>query len=152
MCGSEERLFKTLIEGTELNLCKKCTAYGKVVSEVRIEVRDNKKVAIKRAAKKAAGPEKEILQVIVPDYGQRIRKAREALGLNQKDFAKRIHEKISVIHHMEINKFEPSISLARKLESFLKIELVEQHEEDHKKIAKIKSDTFTIGDFIKVKR
>lgn len=148
MCGSEEKLFKTLIEGTELNVCKKCAKFGKIISEVKIETKEKKPAKIEQET----APEKEVLQIIVPDYGQRIKKAREALGLKQEDFAKKINEKISLIHNIESNRFEPSISLARKLEKFLKITLVEQYEEERDKASKAKSDTFTIGDFIKVKK
>jgi|TARA_B100001971_G_C18238450_1_gene569036 putative transcription factor len=148
MCGSEEMLFKTSIEGSELNVCKKCAKFGKVISEVRVETRERKK---RKEIKKDMGPEKEVLQIIAPDYGQRIRRARESLGLKQEDFAKKINEKLSLIHHMEISKFEPSIDLARKLEGFLRITLIEQHEEMHDKVSKASKDTFTIGDFIKIK-
>lgn len=148
ICGSDEKLFKTLIEGTELNVCKKCSKFGKIISEVRIETKEKKPAKIERET----APEKEVLQIIVPDYGLRIKKAREALGLKQEDFAKKINEKISLIHNIESNRFEPSISLARKLEKFLKITLVEQYEDTHDKVSKAKSDLFTIGDFIKVKK
>ncbi len=63
----------------------------------------------------------------------------------------KINEKESLIHQIETGRFEPNIALTRKLEKFLKIKLIEEHEEIHKGKTKIKTDKFTIGDFIKVK-
>ncbi len=53
---------------------------------------------------------------------------------------------------MESGKFEPSIKLARKIEKFLNIKLIEQHEEQHAGIKGESGEGFTIGDFIKVKK
>ena len=72
--------------------------------------------------------------------------------MTQKELARKLNEKVSIIHKMETSSFEPNISLARKLEKFLKIKLIELHEEVHKKETRAKSDAFTIGDFIKVKK
>ena len=149
MCGSESRLYKTLIEGTELNVCKECASFGKILAPVKIEVSEKKKAKI---IKIQQGPENEVMQVIIKNYGEKIRKAREALGLKQEDFAKKISEKESLIHKIETNNFEPNIDLARKLERFLKIRLIEQYEETYDKSPKAKGDSFTIGDFIKIKK
>lgn len=149
MCGSETRLYKTLIEGTELNVCRECAKFGKIIAPIRIEVKEKKKTGTTAIPK---GPEKETIQIIIQNYGETIKKARESLGLKQEDFAKKINEKESLIHKIETGNFEPNIDLARKLERFLKIKLIEQHEETHEKSSKAKGDGFTIGDFVKVKK
>jgi len=147
LCGTEtENLFRAIVEGTELNVCKDCAKYGKVIEKKPIKVEE------KRQFTKPAEPEKEIVQIIVPDFAQRIKKKRESLGLKQKDFAKKISEKESLIHNIETGSFKPSISLARKLEKFLKIKLVEEYEEEHKKSSKTKTEGFTVGDLIKIKK
>jgi len=146
LCGAKtENLFRAIVEGTELNVCKDCAKYGKVIEKKPIKVEEKKQFI------KPAEPEKDIIQVIVPDFAQIIKKKRESLGLKQKEFAKKISEKESLIHNLETGSFEPSISLARKLEKFLKIKLIEEYEEEHKKETTTKPEGFTIGDLIKVK-
>ena len=43
MCGKEESLFKTDVEGSIMNLCKECSQFGKVISVVREEKKEVKK-------------------------------------------------------------------------------------------------------------
>ena len=148
MCGSKTKLFITEIESSQMNVCRDCSKFGKIIAEVK-EPEKPKKI---KEIIEDAGPQTEILQVIVEGYAQKIKNAREKLNLDQKDFAKKINEKQAVIHKIETGSFEPGMSLARKLEKFLKIKLVEQHEEIHEKTKQTKSDDFTIGDFINIKK
>jgi len=152
LCGSKSELYKALVEGTELNVCGKCSKFGKIIEAIKTEKEEKKnQKEQKKKKKKEEMPDKEILQVIVPDYAQLIKNAREKLNLKQEDFAKKINEKNNLIHLIETGKFEPNIDLARKLEKFLKIKLVEEHEEIRLgERKKDKPETFTIGDFIKV--
>lgn len=146
MCGKESELFKTEIEGTVLNVCSGCGKFGKILGRIKtIEGKKKEKVREKE-------PIEELLELIVPDYSERIKKKREQLGLKQEEFAKKISEKESIIHHIESGKFTPGIELAKKLERFLKIKLVEQHIESAKKEAASKAESVTIGDVIKLKR
>lgn len=149
MCGSKTKLFKAVIESVEMNVCRNCSKFGKVIGEVKEEKQKGEK---KADGIKKGEPSTELVQVIVEDYAEKIKKTRENLGLKQKDFAKKINEKASLIHKIETGSFEPNINLARKLEKFLKIKLVDQHEEIHKKEPQSKSDVFTIGDLIKIKK
>jgi len=149
MCGREEDLYKTSIEGTMLNVCKNCCKYGKVIKPLE-SPREEAKVQ-KLIVRKPVLPEKEIVFVLVDDYANKIRNKREQLGMNQEDFAKLLHEKESLVHKLETGHFEPGIDMAKKLEKILKIKIVEQHEEEHEKTAAGKSSGYTIGDMIKFK-
>ena len=40
----------------------------------------------------------------------------------------------------------------KKISSFLKVKLVEEYEERHESLAHSKTDSFTIGDFIQIKK
>ena len=148
MCGSEERLFRALIEGTELNVCKNCSGFGKITGKVKEKSEEVKE----KKAKKIEIPKIEVVEIIVSDFAKRIKSKRELLGLNQKEFAKRINEKESIIHKLETGDFTPSISLARKIEGLVGIKLTEQYEEEHKKIAGEAAKEVTIGDLIKIKK
>jgi putative transcription factor len=152
MCGKDTLLFKTDIEGSIMKVCKACSKYGKVISMVREDVPERKKTATERIL---IEPKKkgEMVQTIVEDYGERVKKKREHLGLKQEELAKSIAEKESVIHHIESGKHEPNIDLARKLEHFLKITLVEEYQEPlPAQSGQKKSGELTIGDLIRVRK
>ena len=142
MCGSEGKLFKTIIEGAQLNVCHECSKFGKVTGI--IEQKEADKITAK-------APQTEVMEIIVGDYAEKIRRGREDLDLNQKEFAKKINEKESLVQKIESGHFKPAIGLAKKIASFLKVRLTEEYEETHEKQAKAKTGAFTIGDFIKVK-
>ena len=149
MCGSENRLFKAEIEGTVLHVCQNCAKYGKVVG--RVESRADNITRTRTFTKRPLISDKELSEVLVEDYSQIIKKKRESLGLKQEDFAKKINEKVSVIHKIETGHFEPSIKLARKIERFLKVKIIEQHAGAGATPSLSKSGSFTLGDFIKLK-
>jgi len=139
MCGSDERLYTALIEGTRLKVCKNCSKYGKIISE-------SKPVQIKR---KQVIEKPEIVEGITPDFGELIRQARQKTGLKQEDVAKKLNEKESLYQKIESGKIQPSLKLARKLEKFFHIKLIEQDQ----KVAYVKdkkeAGAMTIGDLIK---
>lgn len=154
ICGKEANLYKTDIEGSLLNLCQVCAKMGAVMGEIKPLPT---KKELRKMKKEEAEPlfideNKEIIQVITEDYANIIKSAREKKGLTQKDFARMIAEKESLIHTIESEKHKPSMPLARKLEKALKIKLVEQHEEKHGKLVRTGSGPLTIGDIIKTKK
>ena len=149
MCSSEGRLFRAIIEGAELTVCENCSKFGDILKEIKVQ--EPVKVKGKTIISDDKEPETEVMDLLVEDCAEKIRKKRESLGLKQKDFAKRINEKESVVQKIESGHFEPSIDLARKIGSFLKIRLVEEYKEVHEKQAQTKSESFTIGDIIKTK-
>ncbi len=145
MCGSEEELFLTEIEGTQLNVCKNCSRYGKVIKSLKVE-----EPKIEKQERRFVERGSEIVQGFVPGFNKLIKEKREKIKLKQKEFAKVIAEKESVIHKLE-SGMEPNMELARKIEKFLKIRLVEEQEVKKAEI-KTDSDNYTIGDIIKIKK
>lgn len=117
LCGRNEAKYDCEIEGTRMKVCDDCSRFGAVKgkSNVRIVVSDNKKPVFK-------DPE----YLFVQGYGIIVKNAREKLGLKQEDFAKSINEHKSLIHQVESEHIKPNILLARKLERFLKIKIVEE--------------------------
>ena len=136
-------MVKALIEGTELDVCSNCARFGKILHKPNPAV-------IEKAIRKKQMPKKEEPDlVIVPDYGRIIKEKRERKGLKQEELAKAISERESLIQKIESGHLEPSIRLARKLESFLKIRLVEEYQEKRIIGQDSRSGTLTIGDLIK---
>jgi putative transcription factor len=157
MCSSPDKTYKIEVEGSILNVCEKCASFGKVVGKVKQEMPEKKKKKLEKAAEKAAEEkakkETETMQIITPNYSSIIRKAREKQGLKQEELAKKIAEKESVIHKLESGIITPAIPLARKLEKFLRIKLVETVEMGSSDSGEKKSgfDSLTLGDLIRIK-
>jgi putative transcription factor len=144
MCGSGGELYTANVEGAELTVCENCKKFGGVITKIR--------QAHLPTTKTPVVAEEEKIQIIVDDYFEKIRKRRADLGLRQKELAKKINEKESVIQKIESGHFEPSLELAKKIERFLKITIVEEYKENFEAQKASKTDNFTIGDFIKIKQ
>ncbi len=69
----------------------------------------------------------------VEDFGVRVRRAREALGLSQSELATQVKTKETVIKKIEQGEFNPPIDLARRLEKTLKIEILQESVEESSK-------------------
>lgn len=138
MCGSENKLSPTIVEGTELNVCKDCGKFGKILK---------KPIQVNRYARDRF--KEEIIEEISSDYSEKIKKAREKFGLKQEELAKKLAERESIIHKMESGHFKPGLALARKLESFLKIKIIEKIEIKKEKYSSSETEARTIGDIIK---
>jgi len=148
MCGEETDLLVVSIEGSELTVCNNCAKYGKVIRKFQPR-QANVQVG---SVKKEMPEEEEIIEIIVPDFADLIRNAREKTGQKQEVFAKKINEKASLVHYLETGKHKPSIELARKLEKALGIKLVEQIKDDGTKYKATKSGSVTIGDIVKIRK
>ena len=144
MCGREGRLIKAKVEGTLLDFCGSSSRFGEIVSAPK-----------KPFFKKKLPPQskEEIIETIIPEYAKLIKNARERRGLKQEDVARGLAEKESLLNRIESGHQEPSIILARKLERFFKIRLLEMSKDKVATVLKTeknqRKDTFTIGDFIK---
>tara|TARA_Y100000034_G_scaffold46605_1_gene57293 strand:- start:8201 stop:8677 length:477 start_codon:yes stop_codon:yes gene_type:complete len=151
MCGSSsDQLYVTSIEESELKVCKNCSSYGKITNIIKAVEKEKKVKKVKIIEKE---PEIEIIQLIVNNYHEIIKNSREKKGLKQKDVAKLMNQKESVIHKVESGSLKPSIKLAQKFERFFNINLIEEHEEIHAGNIEIKErEGFTIGDMIKIRK
>ena len=150
MCGKDDYLLRVIIEGTELNVCKSCSRFGKVLGNYRPEVKHRIQEAKKQ---KPQVPAVETIQLVREDYAQIIKQKREQLNLTQEEFAKKLNEKHSFLQSIEAGKHMPSLELSRKLEKVLGILLVEEHKELHEgNLKQQSSGVMTFGDIIKLKK
>ena len=149
MCGREtEELYKTNVEGTIMALCIKCSKFGKVIEAPKRPAPAAR--AIRRMVELPKKP--EIIETVVNDYAEKIRKARERLGLNQEEFAKKVNEKISIIHKLETGSITPDLKTAKKLEKILHIKLTEEASEGEVVGTEVKESTMTLGDLMRLKK
>lgn len=149
MCGAEKKLFVTMVEGTEMQLCDECKVYGEV--KRAIPTAKEQKVIAKRQQTYEAQKEIErnTVEIIAPGYGLKIKNARERLGKKQEKFAQELALKASQLHAFESEHREPTLETARKLERVLGITLVEQYVEEHQQTTKTSDGPLTIADLLK---
>jgi putative transcription factor len=136
MCGRPVRRRDArivYIEGAKLILCPDC--YRKVVkrgvsSEIA-SLKPEKKAPVTSRVRPnprmSPKPRRNYIEnvEVVPDYSERVRKARERLGWSQRVLAEAIGEGENVIKRIEAGRLTPSVDQARKLERVLNIKLLE---------------------------
>lgn len=154
MCGKETSLLRTIVEGTEMNVCDSCSKYGKVLSRFKSRKElDEEKIRVEKyLEKRKFEKEHAPVEIVVSNYGQIIRHKREKMGLTQIEFARKLNEKESTIHKMESGSFRPSLELAKKIERQLNIKLIKIMEEIKVSTSRSESKELTIGDFIKIRK
>jgi len=143
LCGKETELVRAEIENTELKVCEACSKFGRVLGKVK------KEEAVVLPKRKELVVKEELEESVVPDFAERIRKAREKRWMKQEEFGHFLNEKESVISKLETGRLSPTFELAKKLEDFLGIELIKEYSET-KITAKKSSENLTIGDIIDI--
>ncbi|MCJ7450633.1 MAG: multiprotein bridging factor aMBF1 [Candidatus Nanohaloarchaeota archaeon QJJ-9] len=149
MCGKEAELKKTKVEGAVLKLCKDCQTAGEVIES------SGSNSSSGRKKKKSKSRPKEQKKILVRDYSEKVKEARESNDWTIEDLADRINEKESVIHRIESGKLKPDKELAKELNSALGVKLYKNSSKldyevhDSKKSS---SSGATIGDVAEVKK
>ena len=142
MCGKNlDKSFKVEVEGVEMQLCDGCSSFGRIIERPKILVKIKKKIVKKE----------EFYEAIVEDYSNKIKNARELRKLKQKDLANKLAIKESLLHKIESGSMNLNLDIAKKLERFLNIKLIEKQKEEHQKV-KTEDTILTIGDMLKIKK
>ncbi len=166
LCGRpvEGKRFLVILEGVRMYVCRSC--YNKLAKrktvktgEPSITPRPQQVQKMYKPAKRSPKPmpRRYIGELeVVPDYAQRIKKARERLGWSLQVLAQKVGEKESVLRRIEAGRLTPTIDLARKLENILKIKLlepiVEGGEEFYYTSSKPKTGELTLGDIVTIRK
>jgi putative transcription factor len=90
-------------------------------------------------------------EVLVADFGDRVRRARQAKRLKVEDVARAINEKASLLNNIESGSFHPDPIVTAKLERSLGIRLREKVEEVHP-ARQASRGGVTIGDLIRMQK
>ncbi len=145
LCGTTDQLYRAMIEGVEMSVCKKCASFGKIL----VAPRTNGSSYFQQQKQR----EPLITETIVDEYALKIKQARERRKLNQEEFAKLLNEHQSLLQRIESGKQKPTIELARKFEKMLAIVLVEKQTEEKEETQQQKSKgPLTIGDILAMKK
>lgn len=120
---------RVLLEGVKIIVCHNCAQHGIKIHKPPINTHIKKPSSRKKVSPiKRQIPKKDKINEleISPDYAIKIRNARNSLGLNQDQFAKKLNEKPSLLRRIEAGKVEPTIKLAKKIEDVYKIKLLKE--------------------------
>jgi putative transcription factor len=164
MCGEEIRGPPKLVrvEGAELSVCSRCGRFGTEVQQVRRTdipappkgpgARPAPAPAVRAAPVRHKRDMFDFIEGdIVDDYATRIRHAREAKGLSQKDLAMQMMEKEHLIRKIENSELIPEEDVRKKLEKALGIRLIDAPvTESEKKKASVLAPT--LGDLTVIKK
>jgi len=118
LCGKNANEgFRVRLEGSVVSACEGCSKLGEVVSKVKVEA-PKPKPKPKASLPEANRPEAptEVEYELVEDYGTKVKAAREKRNLSQEDLGKILNEPHSLVHRIELGKYEPSPDMARKFE------------------------------------
>lgn len=131
VCGSPLRTppNRVEIDGAVMVVCGNCARLGKQVGPSPSPVTP---ISPFRARPRARPPPRpapaprvdEAEYDVDPDYNLMIKQARERMGLSQEQLGSLLNEKPSVIRMVESKKLKPDMTLTRKLNHELKINLL----------------------------
>ncbi len=141
ICGKKtEVLYVIDVEGAQLSVCASCSRGNPVIDEIGVHKETVRGKRVFSSRKKLIESDE-----LVDDYGERIRKAREAMKIDLKVLGEMINEKHSTLLRVEEGKMPPDINLTAKLEKALGIKLVSAEEEPEGSKTS-RSGPITLGD------
>lgn len=136
VCGKSQKILNIVkIHGTIFNACDKCSGLGTIIKKGDSSANYPQKTTFGKSYT-VHKMNKELLrdvrensdgsEIVRDDFAKIISSARQRRGLTQKEFARNINEKESMIHSIESGKHIPDLKLAKKLEKFLGVSLIEK--------------------------
>jgi putative transcription factor len=156
-CRINGKPFNVLIEGARLTVCSECAKHGKICYDQPkpkpvLSAPRATPVTFKVRTKPQPPPVDTSLE-LVEDFGTKVRKAREKLGLSHEELGKKINEKVSLLRKIETGKMTPDDKLTATLEHVLKVKLIMSAKEEkvpQSKVSKKSSRELTLGDLIQL--
>lgn len=142
LCGRKtESVAVVLVEDVEFRVCDRCAEGKKIVSRPK----ERQRVPQSSYQRPGGDAEEEIL---VANYGEVIRKGREAMDLPLKVVAEMLNEKHSLLLRIEEQEARPPTELRKKIERLLNVKLMEKPKDYESKQAGKPGGKPTIGDFL----
>lgn len=143
LCGRPNAEYVGIVEKVKMNLCQRCAKHAQIIGKLTEE----KDEVIKQK------PGKEEIELeVVEDYAEIIKKEREKKGMTIKQLANELAEKESYIDKIEKGDVVPSEKVARKLEKYFNIKLLEEVVVTGKKETDTHDEPITLGDIIEIKK
>lgn len=155
------------IDGAYLNLCERCASKyasaknAKVISGVVGPISPNStpRIVSSKPAPRQQPSRKSGISVkqadkyvVVDDYAELIKGARENLGMERAALARVLGIKDSVLRNIEEGKLIPDIALARKMEKVLGIQLLMSETEGGETEVGGLGKDITLGDIVELRK
>jgi putative transcription factor len=162
VCGNDiyGKTIRAIIDGVKLFVCSDCaqhssSSWKQDTSKSVLTIKPLSSLTKSPSSYERKTPSRfpQALD-LVEDFGQRIRVGRMKQNLSHEDLSRMIGTKISVLRKLETGKMVPDQSLAKKVERFLKINLLQVPAESstiEKDFIKKTSD-LTLGDVVTIQK
>jgi len=162
VCGNEiyGKTIKAIIDGVKLFVCSGCAQFSSSnwkrdfpkygVTTKTLDPSTKPPLPLKRKTSSNLPQSFDLVE----DFGQRIRVGRMKQNLSHEDLSRMIGTKISILRKLETGKMVPDQSLAKKLERFLKINILQTPPESSKleKDYVKKASELTLGDVVIIQK
>ncbi len=141
ICGKKvDTVYEIMLDGAQMLVCEK-DARGRHVAH-SFGSDSQRAVGDQRAAHGERAQEE-----LIENYGEAIRKAREALGLPVRVLGERISEKESTLSRIEKQETLPSEKTRKKLEKELGIKLLAKEPDEKRFVQTRKNEPATLWEF-----
>jgi putative transcription factor len=148
MCGRKEATYLVKVAGAKMIACPRCAEHGEIIDEIAEAPKPAEARRIERQKTQIVQKTEEIVENI----GEIVRKKREELGLKQEDLGKKVSEHDSLIRRIE-HGYIPDLGVARKLQKFLDVKLIEEVKASEQELTSNKSGgALTLGDIMVIRK
>lgn len=153
VCGADNASKKAVIDGAEMKVCENCVSLGTEKQDLSKKKRNRRKNRSKSKTYSTSRSKEKKIKVLKDNYGNIVKKSREAEGLKIEELASELAVKESVLRKIETGKLKPRKDLRKKLEKKFEIELQEEVSTDTDDVKDNSSDkdSLTIGDVAEIK-
>ncbi len=155
ICGAEikGKAYKVVVDRSELIVCWRCAnRVGSIVEVLDLNVPRKKVIKKSFSYKSMRSKKPSFVEEVVEDYSERIKEARNKIGITRDVLAAMVGEKVSTIRRIEEGTLQPTLNLAKKLEKVLKIRLIEKYQEEEEyDYSSDSSYDITLGDIVEFK-
>ena len=113
LCGNNfPELISAIVEGSMLEICEDCSKFGNVIEVKQPEIQEERRRTIQIQ-------EPEELELIIKDFPNKIKEARELMGLKQEEIAKKNSRKRICNPAIRIRTFRTSFSNRKKIRKLI---------------------------------
>ena len=163
VCGVHlrEKPIRAIIEGAKLEVCSQCAKLSAATWEKeqrsfssipkQANIIDRARPTRPQKPRLTRQAEEEF--VLVKNYGEIVRRAREKQGWSQEELGRAINEKESLVAKIETQKLVPPLAITLKIEHVLGVHLTEKEQSvTDAKMPDVRSMELTLGDIVVVKK